>query len=263
MECIVYDRLNYASFWRRFLADLIDGILLSIAFSVVSVIEGASLLQILIFFAYMIGFKGSRGTTPGYRAVGIRIVAINGEQVTVKQIVVRLFSAFFSALAFGLGFIWIAFDKRRQAWHDKIAGTYVIRADVEPVGTEEIPQTSLIRRRVFALVAGAACVIIICFVGGIMYLIKSSGAYALAEQYIRANPAIREMVGTPLEFGLFPTGNVSVSGESGEANLSIHVAGEKGEVTVVLVMEKRAGQWEIIQAYYVDKDGNYVDITQA
>jgi len=162
-----------------------------------------------------------------------------------------------------LGFIWIAFDKRRQAWHDKIAGTYVIRADVEPVGTEEIPQTSLIRRRVFALVAGAACVIIICFVGGIMYLIKSSGAYALAEQYIRANPAIREMVGTPLEFGLFPTGNVSVSGESGEANLSIHVAGEKGEVTVVLVMEKRAGQWEIIQAYYVDKDGNYVDITQA
>jgi hypothetical protein len=32
---------------------------------------------------------------------------------------------------------------------------------------------------------------------------------------------------------------------------------------VVLVMEKQAGQWEIIQAYYVDKDGNYVDITQA
>jgi uncharacterized RDD family membrane protein YckC len=42
-------------------------------------------------------------------------------------VIVRALACFFSIVAAGLGFIWIAFDREKQGWHDKIAGTVVVR----------------------------------------------------------------------------------------------------------------------------------------
>jgi len=155
MECNVYNREDYGGFWRRSFADFFDGIFLGIAFAAVKAISGATfpIFILLIFLAYMIGFKVYGGATPGYRILGMRIISINGAEVTVKQVLVRLLSSAFSGLAFGLGFIWIAVDENKQAWHDKAAGTYVIRSGANPIRTVEIPQTRLIRRKLFAALA--------------------------------------------------------------------------------------------------------------
>ncbi len=93
----------------------------------------------------MIWFKSYRGATPGYSVFGIRIISINGTLISIKQIVVRTISSFFSAIPLGLGYIWIAIDPNRQAWHDKIAGTYVIKAEAKPVRTNLLPHPGLVR----------------------------------------------------------------------------------------------------------------------
>jgi uncharacterized RDD family membrane protein YckC len=159
MECNVYNREDYGGFWRRSFADFFDGIFLviayAVAYAVVIAIKGSPIpiLPFVIFLAYIIGFKVYGGATPGYRILGMRIVAINGQEVTVKQVVIRLLSSIFSGFAFGLGFIWIAIDENKQAWHDKAAGTYVIRSGANPIRTVETPQSGLIRGKLSAALA--------------------------------------------------------------------------------------------------------------
>jgi lipoprotein NlpI/uncharacterized RDD family membrane protein YckC len=176
MECNVYDRKDYGGFWRRYFADFFDGIFLAIAFGIVNAISenpiAILILDIMIFLTYMIGFKVYKGATPGYRILGMRTVSIDGAEVTVKQVVVRLLSSIPSGLALGLGFIWIAIDRNRQAWHDKVAGTYVIKSGANPVRTVEIPQTGLIRGKLLFVPALGSLVLLFGLFGGIMYSIS-------------------------------------------------------------------------------------------
>lgn len=68
------------------------------------------------------------GQTPGKRALKLRVVRLDGEPITVGTALARnVFGYFISGVAVWLGFLWIFFDERGQGWHDKIAGTMVIR----------------------------------------------------------------------------------------------------------------------------------------
>lgn len=69
-----------------------------------------------------------RGTTVGGIIFGLRVVRLDGREMDWPTAVVRALSCFLSAVVAFLGFIWIAFDPERQAWHDKIAGTVVVLA---------------------------------------------------------------------------------------------------------------------------------------
>ena len=82
--------------------------------------------------------------------------------------------------------------------------------------------------------------LIIFFVLG---LIKSSDAYNDATAMVRAHPSVQESIGTPIEEGIFISGNIKVSGPSGKASLSIPVSGPKGKGTLFVEAEKSAGQW--------------------
>ena len=50
-----------------------------------------------------------------------------GGKASTSQLVGRYFGYFISGIPLGLGIIWIAFDRRKQGWHDKLAGTVVVR----------------------------------------------------------------------------------------------------------------------------------------
>jgi uncharacterized RDD family membrane protein YckC len=70
------------------------------------------------------------GATPGKMAIPAKIVdARTGEAASAVRLVVRFFAYIVSIIPFFLGFVWIAIDRRKQAWHDKIAGTLVIYDD--------------------------------------------------------------------------------------------------------------------------------------
>jgi uncharacterized RDD family membrane protein YckC len=70
------------------------------------------------------------GATPGKMAVAAKIVdARTGGPASTVRLVVRFFAYLASIIPFFLGFVWIAIDRRKQAWHDKIAGTLVVYDD--------------------------------------------------------------------------------------------------------------------------------------
>lgn len=76
--------------------------------------------------------------TPGKMATKLKVVdAISGEKMSVRQAIGHYFAYIPAMLPLGLGFIWVGIDKKKQGWHDKLAGTVVIRDDEkEPVNFE-------------------------------------------------------------------------------------------------------------------------------
>lgn len=86
----------------------------------------ASNLLLLVGVAYFVGFW-STGATPGQRILGLRVVTAAGTPPSVGRSLVRYLAAILSALVIFLGLIWVAFDPKKQSWHDKIAGTFVVR----------------------------------------------------------------------------------------------------------------------------------------
>jgi uncharacterized RDD family membrane protein YckC len=69
-----------------------------------------------------------KGTTIGGLVCNLKVVRLDGQPIDWSTSIVRALGCFLSTLILFLGFIWIAFDPNRQAWHDKIAGTVVVRS---------------------------------------------------------------------------------------------------------------------------------------
>ena len=77
----------------------------------------------------VIAFWLYKQATPGKMLVHARVVdAKTGNTLSTSQSVIRYLGYFVSAIPLCLGLIWVAFDPRKQGWHDKLAGTVVIRS---------------------------------------------------------------------------------------------------------------------------------------
>jgi uncharacterized RDD family membrane protein YckC len=109
-------------FWWRTLATIIDVILISL---ITSILEIA--IPLVPFFVYFIVFWGWKGSTLGGMALGLRVQKISGEPMDWSTSLIRSFSSIVSFLPFCLGFFWAGWDPDNQSWHDKIAGTTVVR----------------------------------------------------------------------------------------------------------------------------------------
>jgi len=128
---------NYASVGRRFLAALADGLILAAVNAVLVLLfaksstagqTGRSLLSALIGLAYYVYFIGSRGQTPGKMALGIKVVKTDGSQPNYVTAFLReVVGKILSSVVFLLGYLWAIWDAKKQTWHDKIAGTLVIK----------------------------------------------------------------------------------------------------------------------------------------
>lgn len=86
----------------------------------------ASVFVAFVIISYQVFFIAFAGQTPGKALLGLRVVSLDGKRLGYGKAILRLAGYVVSGLPVYLGFIWIIFDERRQAWHDKIAGTCVI-----------------------------------------------------------------------------------------------------------------------------------------
>lgn len=134
---------EYAGFWQRALAFLIDWLLvIVISMPVIVVAFGADyasldpmrrawdVLTLVVVAVVVVGFWRYCGATPGKLALDLKIVdAQTGAAPTTGRLVLRLLCYLVSALPLYLGFLWIAVDRRKQGWHDKIARTVVINSE--------------------------------------------------------------------------------------------------------------------------------------
>ncbi len=93
----------------------------------------------IIGFLYFVGFWAlADGKTPGKMALGIKVIGTDGSRMTWGKSILRFVGYIVSAIALYIGFIWLSFDKKRQGWHDKIAGTYVVEKDVQFSPTDNV-----------------------------------------------------------------------------------------------------------------------------
>ena len=84
------------------------------------------LFDFLLIAVYFVASWYLIGSTPGDLVFGIRVVNKEGQHVSFWRSFLRLIGIIISTLFLFLGFIWALFDRRRQGWHDKIAGTFVL-----------------------------------------------------------------------------------------------------------------------------------------
>ena len=77
----------------------------------------------------------------------------------------------------------------------------------------------------------------------VMGAMRTTDAYQIAMSKARQHPAVIDAIGEPIEVGWFVSGNISVSGTSGEADLSVPLNGPQGSGTLYIVADKVAGEW--------------------
>ncbi|WP_394782167.1 RDD family protein [Undibacterium sp.] len=137
------DELEYVGFGPRFWAFIVDSVLISVLllgllFMVYDFNDLASGVMLTgwtgIFLNYVLpalivlAFWLLKSATPGKMAIGAKIVdARTGLPPSLRQHIIRYVGYFVSMIPFFLGFFWIAFDSKKQGWHDKMAGTVVVR----------------------------------------------------------------------------------------------------------------------------------------
>ena len=137
------DDLEYVGFWPRVGATLIDTILIGVIiwplltafygdtyWSSEKFVQGPMdfILSWVFPAVAVILFWVSKQATPGKMAISARIVdAKTGRGLSTGQCIGRYFSYFLAGIPLCLGIIWVAFDGRKQGWHDKLAGTVVVR----------------------------------------------------------------------------------------------------------------------------------------
>jgi uncharacterized RDD family membrane protein YckC len=82
---------------------------------------------LVVALAYFAGMWAWKGTTIGGVVLSLRVVRLDNGPVTFPVALVRGLGAALSAVVLFLGFLWIAWDDEKQGWHDRIAGTVVVR----------------------------------------------------------------------------------------------------------------------------------------
>jgi uncharacterized RDD family membrane protein YckC len=138
---------TYSGFWRRVGAALLDGLILSVPTGIIGAVAGAgqfntgvtygyapgvsaalNLLNTVIGVAYYAILEGTRGQTLGKMVVGIKVVdADTGGFIGIGRGIGRYFARILSAIALGLGYLWMLWDPRKQCWHDKLVRSIVVR----------------------------------------------------------------------------------------------------------------------------------------
>lgn len=125
--------LRRANFWERIAAAFLDviivGILITLVVHLVPPLRSVRPPQIisLVALAYFAGMWAWKGTTIGGTVLNLKVVRFDGKPVTFGVALVRGLVSVLSFIVLFLGFFWMIWDVEKQTWHDKIAGTVVVR----------------------------------------------------------------------------------------------------------------------------------------
>lgn len=138
--------MNYANVWKRFLASLIDGIVLYILQALVGLVIGlviggaagqdgvgaAALIGgvagiVIGWLYYAIQESSPKQATIGKQAMGLVVTDMNGEKISFVKASIRHFAKFLSAIILMIGYIMAFFTEKKQGLHDMIAGTLILQ----------------------------------------------------------------------------------------------------------------------------------------
>jgi uncharacterized RDD family membrane protein YckC len=149
---------HFGGFWMRFLAVIIDAIIIRVVSAVITIPLGlgglgmglslgrnpdpsqvmaalpalmsligmAFLIQFCLSLAYEVYFLTTKGATPGKMALGLKVIRADGGPISVGLAVGRYFAKILSVCTLWIGFIIAGFDREKRSLHDHICGTRVV-----------------------------------------------------------------------------------------------------------------------------------------
>jgi uncharacterized RDD family membrane protein YckC len=136
------ERPEFSGFWRRLFAWLLDQLIVTVSIGVlialIYVVAGINFVsQAFSLFCFIVAYwlyfsiqeSGPTQATLGKRLLGIRVTDLQGERISFARSSGRNFAKIINWLTLGLGFILAALTHRKQALHDLMAGTQVLRID--------------------------------------------------------------------------------------------------------------------------------------
>jgi uncharacterized RDD family membrane protein YckC len=145
----------YAGFWIRVLAFLVDGLAIGVIVSLLTLGRGGiavydhwlelvawrNFVETAASFAYFTVLWSwiGGGQTLGMRLFGLHVVGADGQPISIVGAIVRWIGIVISAAMLLLGLVWVAFDPRKQGWHDKLAGSFVVHAGGRTDAVERMP----------------------------------------------------------------------------------------------------------------------------
>ena len=123
--------LVYGDFWDRFLASLLDGVILTVCNIPILLMfpEGAGniLSLILGWLYYALQESGSLQATVGKKAMGLKVVDMNGQRISFGKATGRHFGKIISTIILLIGYLMMIWDDKKQTLHDKMANTLVVK----------------------------------------------------------------------------------------------------------------------------------------
>lgn len=155
MTALQFGMRRYGGFWMRFLARIIDGLILTVIFTPLSfvffafagrsivprpgtapdmaqlgpllaIILGFSAVELVLIAIYEAWFVSNRYATPGKLVLGLQILRPNGDKLSFARAMGRFVLYYFGFLILGIGWIIAAFDDEKRALHDRICDTRVV-----------------------------------------------------------------------------------------------------------------------------------------
>ncbi|MBE2270679.1 MAG: RDD family protein [Anaerolinea sp.] len=128
-----YDEDDLAGLGERLIALIIDSVIVGIIGGVFFGVSGdggtGGIVGFLVGVAYQWYFLTQQdGQTLGKKMMGIRVVKLNGAKLEAADVIVRYVGYYINSIIAGLGWIWAAFDSKKQGLHDKLASTIVVKA---------------------------------------------------------------------------------------------------------------------------------------
>ena len=126
--------MNYAGFFRRFAASLIDGLILILPILIIggslqNAMTGFGVGFILAFLYKPIFESSILSATPGKALMGVVVVSESGDRLTFKQAAIRFFSSYISMIIGYIGYLMQPFTSKRQTLHDMISESVVLRKE--------------------------------------------------------------------------------------------------------------------------------------
>ena len=141
--------MDYAGFWIRVLAYLIDAVILGLVSAALALLSGGAVIDLeaqqslgitdflglIVGLAYFIGFEGSQmQATPGKKVLGLIVTDMQGGRISYPRAAGRYFGKILSGFILLIGYIMVAFTEKKQGLHDLLASTLVVKGQPGMVG---------------------------------------------------------------------------------------------------------------------------------
>jgi uncharacterized RDD family membrane protein YckC len=140
-------KYKHAGFWVRFLATIIDSIILMIPLGIIiGIVANADPIMAYrinqlsnIFIIILVIFLWLKwgGRTPGKKIMGIKILKKDYTELDFKAAILRYIGYFFSTILFCIGYIMVGVREDKKGLHDLIGGTVVVFENPEKVSYQQ------------------------------------------------------------------------------------------------------------------------------